>query len=96
MDDRENILKMLEQIKPVLFKKYPLKEIALFGSVSRQESSSESDIDILVDFYEPVGIEFIHLQIELEKYFNRKVDLVSKKGLKEGYLKEIEKELLYV
>jgi len=42
----------------------------------------------MVEFDRPVGMEFIHLCYELEKILNRKVDLVSRNGIK--------KELIYV
>jgi uncharacterized protein len=50
----------------------------------------------LVDFDQPVGIEFIDLANELEEILKRKVDLVSRHGVKPRYLKEIEKDLIYV
>jgi predicted nucleotidyltransferase len=42
------------------------------------------------------GIEFIDLAEELEKILNRKVDLVSKNGVKPKYFDEIQKDLIYV
>jgi predicted nucleotidyltransferase len=54
------------------------------------------DIDILVEFRKPIGIEFIDLADELEEILKLKVDLVSKKGIKDKYLKSIETELEYV
>ena len=50
----------------------------------------------MVEFDRSVGMEFIHLCYELEKLLNRKVDLVSRNGVKEKYYKEIERELIYV
>jgi hypothetical protein len=50
----------------------------------------------LVEFDQPVGIEFIDLAIELEKILEKKVDLVSRNGVKSRYIKEIEKDLIYV
>ena len=89
-------LEKLKEVKPVLITKYPIKKMALFGSVSRQVDKENSDIDILVEFERSVGMEFIHLCYELEKLLNRKVDLVTRNGVKEKYYKEIESELIYV
>ena len=86
----------LKQMKPQLISKYHISSIGLFGSVVRNDFTSESDIDIVVDFSEPIGIEFIDLANELEFTLNRKVDLVSKTGIKPGYLKAIESEIVYV
>ena len=54
----ESIVSILSNLKPELLDKYPIKSIALFGSATRPDFSDESDIDILVDFYRPIGIEF--------------------------------------
>ncbi len=86
----------LKEVKPILATKYPIKSLALFGSVSRKEDEESSDIDILVEFNRSVGMEFIHLSYDLEKLLKRKVDLVSRKGIKEKYFKVIEPELIYV
>jgi predicted nucleotidyltransferase len=70
--------------------------LGLFGSVVRDDFSPESDIDIIVDFSRPIGIEFIDLADELETQLKRKVDLVSKKGIKPQYFKAIESDVIYV
>ena len=62
----------------------------------RNDFSPESDIDIMVDFSRPIGIEFIDLADELEAKLKRKVDLVSRKGIKPQYFNAIEPELIYV
>lgn len=96
MKDFAQIREILIYHKPLLLKKYPLKAIGIFGSITRNRQTSKSDIDILVEFKKPVGVEFIDLAEELEKILDVKVYLVSKKGVKPGYLKSIEKELTYV
>ena len=70
--------------------------MAIFGSYARNQQTEESDLDILVEFNRPIGLAFIDLAEELEHILKLKVDLVSKKGLKERYLKSIEQELEYV
>ena len=70
--------------------------IGLFGSIVRDDFSPTSDIDIIVDFSKPVGVEFIDLADFIEKKLKKKVDLVSKKGLKPKYLQQIQSEIIYV
>lgn len=82
--------------KQRLQNKYGLSRIGIFGSYARNQQTEESDLDILVEFNRPIGIAFIDLADELEQILNVRVDLVSKKGLKNRYLKSIEKELEYV
>jgi len=86
----------LRQILPYLRTKYHVSELGLFGSVVRSDFHPQSDVDILVDFSRPIGIEFIDLADELESKLNRKVDLVSKKGIKPKYFHAIRDELIYV
>lgn len=94
--DKKEILKLLKDHKSELQKKFPLKSIALFGSYARDEQTPESDIDVLVEFSEPVGFEFIDLIDDLEELLNHKIDLVSKKGIKSHYLPYIEEDAIYV
>ena len=90
------IQNQLRQVKPQLSEKYHVNSLGLFGSVVRNDFTPESDIDIVVDFSQPIGIEFIDLANELEKLLNRKVDLVSKDGIKPKYYREIQPEIVYV
>ncbi len=92
----DNLLPKLRMAKSALETKYHIKSLALFGSIARSEDSPESDVDLLVDFTEPIGIEFVYLANDLEKLLHRKVDLVSRGGIKEYYFKEIEKDLIYL
>jgi predicted nucleotidyltransferase len=96
MDNLTTIRQQLRQIKPVLMERYHVSELGLFGSVVRDDFTPLSDVDILVDFSRPVGMEFIDLADELESRLNRKVELVSKKGIKPGYFNAIQSEIVYV
>ena len=80
----------------MLTKKYNIKTLALFGSYSRNEANTKSDVDLMVDFAKPIGIGFIDLADELEKILHLKVDLVSRNGIAAKYYKAIEQELIYV
>ena len=60
-------------------------EIALFGSVLRDDFNADSDIDILVTFAENARITFFNLD-EIERQFgilfnNRPVDVVTKNAI---------------
>ena len=68
-----------------LCRRYHVRELALFGSVLRDDFRDDSDIDVLVEFEEdaPIGLfEFVHLKDELAGLLGRGVDLVEKQGLK--------------
>lgn len=79
-----------------LFSRFGLCKMAIFGSYGRGQQRIDSDIDILVEFNRPIGLEFIDLAEELERILEVKVDLVSRNGIKSSYFREIEGELTYV
>ena len=87
---------MLKDNKLYLSNRYHLKSIGIFGSFTREDFREDSDIDILIDYDQQIGIEFIDLAEELERILKCKVDLVSRNGIKSKYLKEIQKDLIYV
>lgn len=96
MKSSNDIKTKLEDRKKELFEKYPIKTLAIFGSFARNEQRSESDLDLMVEFHSRVGSEFIELADELEEILGIKVDLVSKKGVKERYFERIKDDLIYV
>lgn len=96
MKNLSEIENTLKNHKKRLFRLYPIKSIAIFGSYSRKEHNDNSDLDILVEFTDKIGVRFIDLADELEKIVGIKVDLVSKNGVKEKYLKSIIPDLIYV
>lgn len=68
-----------------LCRQYQVRELALFGSVLREDFGAESDVDFLVEFEPSAQIGFLtlgKLQEELSQLFHRAVDLVPKRGLK--------------
>lgn len=96
MKKTDEIIRLLEEQKSYLKEKYKIKSISIFGSYSRDEAETKSDLDILVDFEKAPGLEFVDLAEELENILGVKVDLVSKKGVKPKYLKQIEQDLVHV
>ena len=96
-------MKSLEEVKRIiniyrkeLEEKFKVKNIAIFGSYARGEQTPQSDIDIIVEFKEPVGMLFIHLADFLEEILGIKVDLLTPEAIKENRIKYINEELIYV
>ena len=96
MKELITIKQTLKELKPELVKNFHVSSIGIFGSVVRNDFSENSDVDIIVDFSQPIGIEFIDLADLLEEKFHEQVDLVSKKGIKPQYFSSIENEIVYV
>ncbi|MEN6356644.1 MAG: nucleotidyltransferase family protein [Armatimonadota bacterium] len=81
----------IEAIKE-LCKKYRVKELALFGSVLREDFRPDSDIDVLVEFESDAHIGFLGMAAlarELSGLLDRNVDLVPKGGLKRRIRKPV-------
>ncbi len=97
MKKLEEIKKKLRENKAELKDEYNLKEIAIFGSYIHNTQTSSSDVDILVEFSQPIGlIKLIKLEEKLEKILGLKVDLVPKKGIKVDLKDSILKEAVAV
>ena len=97
MKDLEEIKRKLAELKPVLREKFKVESIGLFGSYVRGEQKGEGDLDVLVEFSEPIGLfEFIELEGFLSDELGAKVDLVMKKSLKKRIKERIIKEATYV
>jgi predicted nucleotidyltransferase len=74
-----------------------VKEIGVFGSFVREEQRKGSDVDLLVEFEEPIGIfDFLDLEEYLSKLVGMKVDLVSKGALKPVVGERILKEVVFI
>ena len=75
----------------------PILKAYLFGSYSRQDETNASDIDILVDLEKSVDLfQFISIKLTLEKLLNKKVDLISSKGLSPRIQPYIDKEKILI
>ena len=96
MSTLQQVLSKLTNSKNHLFSEYPIKSMAIFGSYSRETNNANSDLDILIEFKDKIGLRFIDLADELEDLIGIKVDLVSKNGVKESYLQSIHSDLIYV
>ncbi len=96
MTSLRQIQETLSSHKAEFFDLFRVKNLAVFGSYARNQQRSDSDVDILVEFRSPVGIEFIDLGNYLERILNLRVDLVSRNGIKPRYFKQIESDLKYV
>jgi hypothetical protein len=62
------------------FAKQPVKRAYLFGSCSRGEETSDSDVDILIDLdkSKPIGLfQYVNMKLDLQDLLHREVDLVE-------------------
>ncbi len=97
MKDLNDAKKILRKYKDTIVMNYQVKDIGIFGSYVRGEQKKESDLDILIDFSQPVSFfTFLDLEEYLRNKLGVKVDLVTKKALKPAIGQQILKEVLYI
>ena len=92
----EEVKRIINQHRETLEQQYKVASIGIFGSYARGEQTDESDVDILVEFKEPVGFTFIHLADFLEGLLKTKVDLITPDAMKPNRRKYIMEDLTYV
>ena len=80
---RTDLLKFLADHREVLHRDFRVKSLELFGSVARDEATSLSDVDLLVEFNQPTGLfGMFRLQDYLEDQLGCRVDLGTRDSLK--------------
>lgn len=73
-----------------------VKSIALFGSTARGEAADASDVDLLVEFSEPVGLfKFLEVREYLEEIVGKQIDLVTPDALKHQVRARILREAVH-
>ncbi|HCS19404.1 MAG TPA: nucleotidyltransferase [Bacteroidetes bacterium] len=96
MLSRSDIESKLKQMKPELADKFHVSRIGYFGSFTADKQSENSDLDLLVEFSEPIGWKFFTLERFLEQAFGIPIDLVTKNALKERIRESILNQVHYV
>ena len=97
MKTRQEIFETLSQHLTQMRNEYGVKRIGVFGSFVRDEETGNSEVDILVEFSQAVGlIKFLQLEESLGDLLGTKVDLVTKNALKKHIGQRILQEVQYV
>jgi len=82
--EKEKVLFVLRSSLPKL-KALKVQSLAIFGSTARDEASTDSDVDVLME------VKFL-----LEDTLGKRVDLVTRGALKPRMRPQIEQEAIYV
>ena len=94
--NKEFIIQQLRAMKPLLSKEYGVKEIALFGSYSRDEATPKSDIDLFISFEKPSANSlFSSFDLLQECFGSTPVQIVTKGAIKPHYFEAIKDDLIY-
>ena len=96
----EMILDSLRENLNYLRDNYRVQRVALFGSFVTGKATPESDIDLMIEFQEPIGLDFMELCNYLEDIFGRKVDVLTPIGLESiriaSVMNQIKGQMIYV
>ncbi len=94
---REEAILILHKALPGLKERFGVQDLAIFGSVARDEAGPGSDVDVLVTFEGRARFRaFMGLQFELEDLLGIKVDLVTPNALKPLTRPSIDRDLIHV
>lgn len=97
MKNLKQIKNILASSKPELMKKYKVSELGIFGSYARGKQKKRSDIDVLVRFNSKASLfDFVGLGNHLEEKLKMKVDIVSERGIRPEFRRNILKGVLKV
>ncbi len=94
---RNDVLRILQKERQELIDRYNISTLSVFGSVARDDARQDSDVDILVEFSQPIGLfQFIELQQRLESLLGSKVDLGTPRSLKPRIKEQVLQEAIRV
>ena len=102
----KNKIYAFEEIKLItkpIFEKYNIKKAYLFGSYAREEAKADSDIDIMIVKKDSKIVTLLNLaefEEELEKAFNKKIDVIieetyTEESMSENKYGKLAKEIFY-
>ena len=95
--NRDEVLNVLRAHKPILSQRFGVRELALFGSVVRNQVTKDSDIDILVRFDGPATSKaYFGTQFYLVDLLGHPVDLITNKALRAELRPYVEREAVNV
>ncbi len=93
---KEDILATLREHRTFIEKTYDVDKIGLFGSFANNTQTTQSDIDIYVEFKHKTFRNIAGLWVYLEKLYQRKIDLLHKHKQSQGAIfEQIQKEVIY-
>ncbi len=82
-------------------RRWNIRELAVFGSVLREDFRQDSDVDVLVTFTpdaEHSLLDLVQMQEELTKILGRAVDLIEEQGIRNPFRRDgilSTKEVIY-
>jgi predicted nucleotidyltransferase len=95
--NKTEVINILFEFKKKNTTKYGIKNLGIFGSYAKDNADPYSDIDVVIETSKADLFMLVHLKDELEKLFNRKVDIIRYRERMNQFLKKhIDEEAIYV
>lgn len=95
--DRDRLLALLAEHKPVLTERFGVRSLRLFGSFARGTAGPDSDVDVLAGFDQaPTPAQLFGAQFYLEDLLGRDVDLVTETALRPRLRPYVERDAVAV
>lgn len=95
--NKAELLVLLRGQRETLKRQYAVKSLALFGSAARDTLAPTSDVDLLVEFDAAATFDgYFDLKFFLEDLIGRRVDLVTRTGLRSELRARVEQEAIHV
>ncbi len=96
MQPVKRILTILRQHREILHDRYKVQQVGVFGSYARGDIHSGSDVDIIVEFYEPISLlALVSLENYLSDILGTKADVVPKEDIRIEMRERILREAVY-
>jgi predicted nucleotidyltransferase len=94
---RDQVIALLSQHLPEWRRLYGIQELALFGSLARNEVSPDSDVDLCVRLDPPNPFALVHFQQAAQQQLGVRVDVVTRwPGMKPALKEEIERDAICI
>jgi uncharacterized protein len=94
---RDDAIKVLRAHRSEVAQRFGVRFLGLFGSTARDEAREDSDVDVLVEFDGPTTFRaHMGLMVYLEDLLGRRVDVVTRGGLKARARAAVERDLVRV
>jgi predicted nucleotidyltransferase len=93
--NRAELLEKLRELKPWLAEQ-GIGNPRLYGSFARDEAGPDSDVDLLVELTQPLGLEYFGIMLDLADRLGRRVEFATEKAMNPLVRERIRSDLIPV
>ena len=97
---QDSVIEVLREELPHLASEYGVERVGVFGSHASGRATEASDVDLVVEFRQPIGFRFIEFAEYLEDLLGKKVDVLTPAGIQgiriQRIAESIQESVVYV